>query len=188
MDASNGKAGKMERFLRGEQVYDGKLLKVYRDEVSVDGAKDSVREYIRHRGAVCVAPLDEQGRLWFVRQFRYPLGRDTLELPAGKLDGDEDPADAAARELSEETGFTAERLLPIGSILPSPAYTTEEIFLFLADGLTAGDAHPDEGEVLDAFPLPLEEAVEMAMDGRIRDAKTVASVLKINEMLRRQET
>ena len=178
----------MERFIRGERVYDGKLLKVHRDEVSVDGAKDSVREYIRHPGAVCAAALDGEGRLWFVKQYRYDIGRDTLELPAGKLEEGEDPDEAAARELGEETGFTAGRLEPIGSILPSPAYTTEEIFLYLATDLTAGDAHPDEGEVLDAFPLPLEEAVEMVLDGRIRDAKTVAAVLRINELMRRQET
>ena len=172
----------MERRIGGEQVYDGKLLKVYRDEVEVDGAGNSAREYILHRGAVCVAALDAEKNLWFVRQFRYPLGRDTLELPAGKLEAEEDPAEAAARELSEETGFTAEKLEKIGSILPSPAYTTEEIFLYLATGLAPGPMHPDEGEMLEAFPLPLEEAARMVRDGRIKDAKTVAAVLMIHDM------
>ncbi len=177
----------MERFIKGEQVFDGRLLKVFRDEVSLEDGRSSVREYIRHRGAVCAAPLDGEGRLWFVKQYRYPLGRDTVELPAGKLDGDEDPAAAAGRELSEETGFTAGRMTCLGSLFPSPAYTSEEIHLFLAEDLVPGEMHPDEGELIQAFPIPFEKALEMVMDGELKDAKTQTAILMINEYIRRRD-
>lgn len=177
----------MERFIKGEQVFDGRLLKVFRDEVSVEETRTAVREYIRHRGAVCVAPLDGEGRLWFVRQYRYAIGRYTVELPAGKLEEGEDPLDSALRELSEETGFSAASIEKLGSLFPSPAYTTEEIHLYLATGLSAGEQHPDEDEFLQLFPLPLEEAVEKVLNGEIKDAKTQIMILMINEHTRRQD-
>ena len=176
----------MERFIKGEQVFDGRLLKVFRDEVSVEEKRTAVREYIKHRGAVCVAPLDGEGRLWFVRQYRYALGRYTLELPAGKLEAGEAHLPSAIRELGEETGFTAGKIEKLGSLFPSPAYTTEEIHLYLATDLTPGDQHPDEDEYIQLIPLPLEEAVRRVMDGEIKDAKTQTLVLMINERMRRQ--
>ena len=177
----------MERKKDGARVLDGKLLKVDRDTVVLDDGREALREVVRHPGGVCIAALDDDNNLWFVRQFRYAMGKDVTELPAGKLEWGEEPGLAAARELQEETGFTADRIVKLAAGYPSPGYTTEVLHLFFATGLHAGEQHLDEDEQITAFPIPLEKAVEMVMAGELCDSKTQTLVLMVNELLKRSE-
>jgi len=167
-----------EKKLDSRLVYDGGLLKVYRDTVELVNGRTAWRELIRHPGAVVMVPVDGEGYTYLVRQFRYPYDRVVLEVPAGKLEYGEDPFEAAKRELSEEIGAEASQWTDMGEMLPTPGYSDELQHVYLAQGLTFGESHPDEDEFLELVRLPLREAAEMAVDGRIQDAKTVAVLLK----------
>ena len=167
-----------EKTLSSQLVYDGQLLKVYYDTVELVDGNTSWREVIRHPGAVVVVPIDSQGNVHMVRQFRYPYGRVLLEVPAGKLEPGEDPFSAAQRELSEEVGAQAAQWTPIGQMMPTPGFCDELQHVYLAQDLTFGEIHPDEDEFLEHVALPLEDAAAMAVDGRLEDSKTVAAVLR----------
>jgi ADP-ribose pyrophosphatase len=166
-----------ERRVSGEQVFDGVLLKVHRDEVLLPDGSRGIREYIRHPGAVAIVPLFDDGRVLLERQFRYPHNRDFLEIPAGKIDPGEAHLDTAKRELLEETGYKAGEWTRIGVIHTAIAFTDEAIELFLAKNLTHAGAQLDAGEFLEVLKVPLGEAIAMIRDGRITDAKTVAALL-----------
>lgn len=162
-----------------EDVFCGKVLHVFRDEIALPDGTRSVREYARHRGAVAVVALDGEGNVYLVRQYRYAIGRTTLEIPAGKLElTDTDPETAARRELSEEIGATAGKFSFLGSYLASPAILTEKIFCFLAEDLTFGDTHPDEDENLQTVSMPLSEAIRLIENGELEDGKTLFTLLK----------
>ena len=167
-----------ETMLDSKLVYDGGLLKVYRDTVELVNGAQAWREVIRHPGAVVMVPVDEEGNVYLVRQFRYPYGRVLLEVPAGKLERGEDPFCAAQRELEEEIGASASRWTPMGQMLPTPGFCDELQHVWLARGLTFGECHPDEDEFLEPVKLPLKEAAAMATDGRLEDSKTVAAILR----------
>ena len=166
-----------EKQLAGERVFDGLLLKVHRDRVRLPDGGEGVREYIRHPGACAIVPLFDDGRVLLERQFRYPHGREFIEIPAGKLEKGEPPLDTAKRELLEETGYTAGEWTRIGVIHPAIAYTDEAIELYVAKKLRKQERNLDEGEFLELVILPLAEAIAMIRDGRITDAKTVAALL-----------
>jgi ADP-ribose pyrophosphatase len=168
-----------ERLIAGEQVYAGKLLDVRRDRVRLPDGTEGVREYVRHPGAVMVLPLLADGRVVLERQFRYPHGREFLELPAGKLEPGEEHLATAKRELLEETGYVAAHWTRLGVIHTTVAYSDEAIELFLARGLEKRAAKLDAGEFLEVLAMPLEEAIESVRAGRITDAKTVAALLWI---------
>ena len=168
-----------EQQLNSELIYDGRLLKVYKDRVKLPNGHESTREYIRHNGAVCIVPLTDDGNIVIERQFRYPFHRVITELPAGKLDSpDEDPASAAARELLEETGITADRWIPIGALIPTCAYSTEVIHMFIAADLHFGERQLDADEFLNVEMIALEDFVEKILQGEIEDSKTQTAVLK----------
>ncbi len=168
-------------------VFDGKVLHVYCDEIKLPDGNTSTREYAKHIGAVAVVPLTDKGEVICVRQFRYAMGRVMLEIPAGKLDSyTEDYRKATLRELREETGAVCERLEYIGDLVTSPALLDEVIHLYLARGLSFGDTDPDDDEFLDVVRIPLDAMVEMVMDGRIRDAKTQAAILKTKMILEKE--
>lgn len=167
-----------EKTLSSKLVYDGGLLKVYYDTVELINGKTSWREVIRHPGAVVVVPIDNDGNVHLVRQYRYPYGKVVMEVPAGKLEYGEEPFLAAQRELSEEIGAEAEHWVELGEMLPTPGFCDELQHVYLAEGLTFGDIHPDEDEFLEPVVMPLEEAVAMAVDGRLEDSKTVAAILR----------
>ena len=169
----------IERQLGSKLIFDGRILHVYDDAVSLPNGHTASRELIRHVGAVCVIPVLEDGRVVVERQFRYPVGKVLTEIPAGKLDSpDEDPEEAARRELREETGYTCDRLVPLGAFYPAPAYSSEKIHMFLALGLHKGEQDLDEDEFLNVKKIPLRSLAEQAVTGRLPDIKTQAAVLR----------
>jgi ADP-ribose pyrophosphatase len=172
-----------EHFVSGEEVFSGKLLRVRRDLVRLPDGGQSVREYVRHPGAVVMVALFDDGRVLLERQFRYPHGREFIELPAGKLEPGEPHLETAKRELLEETGYVASDWRRLGVLHPSVAYTDEAIELFLAKGLTKKEARLDDGEFLEVLEVPFGEALAMVRDGRITDAKSIAGLLWVKSFL-----
>ena len=166
-----------EEFLQGELVFSGRLLKVHRDRVRLPDGSEAVREYIRHPGAVVILALLEDGRVVLERQFRYPHGREFIELPAGKRDPGETPEATGRRELLEETGYVAAQWRRLGVIHNAIGYSDEGIELWLARGLELRAPKLEAGEFLEVFTLPLAEAIAMVRDGRITDAKTAVGLL-----------
>ena len=167
-----------------QEIFDGVILHVFRDTVSLPNGSPATREVIRHVGAVGVIPMTDDGKVIIERQFRYPLNRVITEIPAGKLDSfTEDRLSAAKRELEEETGYTAREWLDMGDYYPTPAYCDERITLYLARGLELGQRHLDEDEFLNFEAVPLSELVEAVMGGRITDGKTQVAVLKAARLL-----
>ena len=166
-----------ETLLAGEEVFSGRLLKVYRDRVRLPDGSESVREYIRHPGAVAIVALLDDGRVVLERQYRYPLRRDFIEIPAGKLEPGEDHLATARRELLEETGYVAAEWRRLGLVHNAIGYSDEGIELWLAKGLERREQKLEPGEFLEVLALPLAEAREMIRDGRITDVKTIAGLL-----------
>lgn len=169
-----------EKRVDRELLYDGKVFDVYRDSVELEDGSTTIRELVEHNGGVAVLALDAENKVFMVRQFRYGAGETLLELPAGKLEKGENPRACGIRELEEETGYVAAQFDFLAQIIPTPAYDSERIDIFLARGLTptGKGQHLDEGEFLTVERIPFKEVLEMCMDGRIIDAKTVAGVLK----------
>ena len=168
-----------EKTLSSEKIFDGRILHVRRDTVLLPNGHQSTREVVDHPGGVCVLALDDQERVLVVSQFRYPYGEVLRELPAGKLEYGEDPAQAAIRELREETGAVAGTFQPLGELYPFPGYCGEIIRMYLARDLSFGDTDPDEDEFLGLERVPFSQLVEQVLSGEIKDAKTIAAVLKV---------
>ena len=166
-----------EHFVSGGLVYDGALLKVRSDVVRLPDGSQGAREYIRHPGAVAIVALFDDGAVLLERQFRYPHGREFIEVPAGKLERGEPQLDTAKRELLEETGYVAQDWTHLGVIHTAIAYTDEAIHLFLARRLSAGERKLDQGEFLETLVRPFDEALDMIRRGDITDAKSVAALL-----------
>ncbi|MDM7482355.1 MAG: NUDIX hydrolase, partial [Halomonas sp.] len=161
--------------LSSERVFDGCLLKVHRDTVSLPDGTEGVREYIRHPGAVAIVAVLPDGRLIFERQYRYPLRRAFLEIPAGKIDSGEDIFACARRELREEAGYEAADWRHLGVMHPCIGYADERIELFLARELRHVGSALDEGEFLELLTLAPDEAEAAGHDGRITAGKTIAA-------------
>ena len=157
----------------GEIAYDGNFLKVSRDRVKLPDGKITQREFIRHPGAVVILALFDDGRVLLERQFRYPNDQVFIEFPAGKIDPGEASLACAKRELQEETGYTATDWHYVCTIHNAIAYSDEHLDLFLARGLTSGEAKLDDGEFLETFMATLPEMLEMIRHGEITDVKTV---------------
>jgi ADP-ribose pyrophosphatase len=174
-----------ERFVSGGLVFDGELLKVYRDTVRLPDGSEGSREYIRHPGAVAILALFDDGRLLLERQFRYPPRREFIEIPAGKLEPGEPHLETAKRELLEETGYVAAEWTRLGAIHTTIGYTDELIELWLAKGLTLKERRLDPGEFLETLLVPFDEALAMVRDGRITDAKSVIGILWVDKWVER---
>lgn len=162
-----------------EEIYDGAILHVYKDTVTLPNGRQAGREVIRHVGAVAVVPITDDGKVIVERQYRYPLDMVITEIPAGKLDSkEEDRLSAAMRELKEETGITADEWTEIGLYYPAAAYTDEKITIYAAKGLHFGEQKLDDDEFLNVEAVPLKELLEDVMAGKITDGKTQVAILK----------
>ena len=172
-----------EKRIDGKTLYEGVIVNVHMDRAQLVDGDVVRREEVEHPGGVTVIPVEEDGTVWCVRQFRYPFQREMLEVPAGKLEIGEKPLPAAVRELSEETGLEAGRMIYLGACCTSPGFSTEVLHIYLALELKHGDAHPDEDEFLNVEKHSLETLTEMVMSGEIDDAKTIIAVLKARRFL-----
>ncbi|MBQ9951910.1 MAG: NUDIX hydrolase [Clostridia bacterium] len=168
----------MEENVSSERKFDGIILNVDHLTNRLPNGKLAKREIIRHIGASAVLPVDGEGNVYLVRQFRAPVGRVLLEIPAGKLDyKGEDRLEAAKRELREETGLIAEEWTHLNDMLSTPGFCDECIGLYLARGLSAGESDPDEDEFVNVVKMPFAEAVDMVMHNEITDAKTICALM-----------
>lgn len=166
-------------------LYDGTVVHLEKWKVTLPDGKPAVREVVLHRGAAAIVPVDDEGNTYLVRQFRAPLKRILLEIPAGKLDtANEDRLLAAKRELREETGFSAERWTHLVDLATTPGFCSEVISLYLARGLTRGETEFDDDEFLDVVKMPFRQAAEMAARGEIEDGKTVSALLLAERAMR----
>lgn len=166
-----------EKSFEKKIVFSGKAVKFHADTVILPDGGKAVREYMEHPGASAVLPVLSDGRIIFVRQFRYPVGRETLEIPAGKLTGPgDDPLIRAKAELEEETGYKAEHYDKIISFWTTAAFSTEVLHVYAAHGLIPGTSHPDEDEFLKTEIMPFEEAWALLQAGKIMDVKTIIAL------------
>ncbi len=165
-----------ETTVQKNYIFRGKIMNVRCDDALLPDGKPCRREIIEHSGGAAVLCVFE-GNVVFVKQYRYAYGEEVLEIPAGKLEADEDPEIAAKRELSEETGLLAEKLMHLFTLYPSPGYTNEKIYIYEAIDVKKGVRHLDDGEFLNIEFVPLFRAYQMIESGEIRDAKTVAALL-----------
>ncbi len=161
-----------------KEVYRGRILRLSLETVRLPNGGVCELEMVRHPGAAAVVPVDGEGRVLLVRQYRHATAGWILEIPAGKLDHGETPEACASREVEEETGFRPGALVPLGWIWTTPGFTDEKIWLFLARELTSGKQDLQSDEVLSVERLPLRGAVAMAMSGEITDAKSVCALLR----------
>ncbi|ABP34253.1 NUDIX domain-containing protein [Polynucleobacter asymbioticus] len=164
-----------EDVISSEDIYGGIFLKMKRDKVSLPDGEVAIREYLTHPGAVAIVAILDDGRVLLERQFRYPINKACIEIPAGKLEIGENHLLCAQRELEEETGYTAKKWSYIRRIHPVISYSTEFIDIYLAEGLVPGPSHLDDEEFLDVFAAPLEQLIVWVEEGEITDVKTTIS-------------
>lgn len=165
-----------ENKLSSKCVYEGNFLHMYTDKVTMPDGKLAVREYVTHPGAVVIIALLANGDLVMERQHRYPLHQDFFELPAGKVDHNEDSLACAQRELLEETGYIALNWRYITTLYPCIGYSDERLIYFMAEGLNLQSSCPDDGEHIEVFTLSFSEALEWVKKGKITDNKTVSGL------------
>ncbi len=168
-----------EKWVKTEEIFDGVILHVQKDEIELPNGKHAYREIIRHVGAVCVIPLTDEGEVIMERQYRYAVGETMFEIPAGKLDSrDEDPELAARRELKEETGYIAGKMIHLGYFYPACAYSDEKINMYLATELRQEERALDEDEFINLEKIKLEDLAKLVADGKIPDLKTQVAVMR----------
>ncbi|MBM7646221.1 ADP-ribose pyrophosphatase [Scopulibacillus daqui] len=165
-----------EKTIHSKTIYEGKIIKVRVDDVTLPNGGTSKREIVDHPGAVAVIALNSEGKLLLVKQFRKPLEKVIYEIPAGKLEPGEDPKQTALRELEEETGYKCKEMSHVVSFYTSPGFANELVHIYFTDSLIEGQKHLDEDEFLENIEVDLEAAVDMIRDQRIFDAKTVYAV------------
>ena len=166
-----------EKTLNSQIIYDGRVVKVFKDSVELSTGQKSFREVVKHSGGVVILAVKED-KILLVKQFRYPLREVMFELPAGKLEAGEDPFEAAKRELEEETGYCANKWTNLGYVYTSPGYSNEKLYLYKAEDLEFTHCHPDEGEIIQAFEYKYDEVLKMIDNGEINDAKTLCAILR----------
>lgn len=170
------------KLLKSQILYRGKVFDHQVDEIQYDSGNIGIREIAVHPGGAVVAPIKEDGKIILVKQFRYPLQKTLIELPAGKLDKNEDPLNCAVRELEEETGYKAKDFIKLGAIYTAPGYCTEILHIYKAIGLIEGNHNREEGEQgMELLELTQEEVVKMILSGEINDAKTIAGIFYLQK-------
>lgn len=176
-----------EETVSSEEIFTGRVITLKREIVRLPNGREASREVVMHPGGVAIVPLDGEGNVYVVRQYRRPLDDVIMEIPAGKLNWGEEHCSCGVRELAEETGMTAGRLDYLGKYYPTPGFCQEIIHIYLARDLKKGEMHPDEDEFLEVERLPLDTLLDMVMNNEILDAKTAIGILKTAELLRREE-
>jgi len=174
----------IETKLSSEIIYEGHFLDVRKDVVKLPNGKTANREWINHPGAVLILPILPDGMIGMIRQYRYAVQDEFIELPAGKLDSGEEPLACAARELQEEIGYKAGRLTYLAQIHPAIGFVNEVMSIYLAENLEKTESNPDTDEFIQLFPSTLEDALEMVWNGTITDAKTIIGVFWINRIIK----
>jgi ADP-ribose pyrophosphatase len=170
--------------VHSEKLFSGRVFNVRRDRVEMPGGKEVTLDVVEHRDAVTILPVDDQNRIWFVRQYRHPIGEEVLELPAGVVEEGEPPETCALREIREEIGMAAGELTKIAYFYLAPGYSEEAMHVFLARELRPETLQADEDEFLSVEQIEVEEAYRMAQAGQIKDAKTLAALFVAREVLR----
>jgi ADP-ribose pyrophosphatase len=171
--------------LNQESIYHGHAFNVRRDEVRFPNQHTTHLDIIEHVGAVTILPIDAQGRMLFVRQYRHAIGKELLELPAGTLDEGESAETCALREIREETGYAAGKMTKLGEFYLAPGYSTEYMVVYLAEELHASPLKGDLDEFITLIPVPVEEAYKMALHGELQDGKSLAALLLAQPFIQR---
>ena len=166
-----------EKTIKTKTIHKGTYLTLNRDEVLLPNGNNINREWIKHPGAVCCIPILPDGKIALIKQYRYAVKKEMIEIPAGKLDQNEIPEKCAIRELEEEIGYKADKLTFLTNIHPAIGFTDEKMWLYLAENLVKTKQSLDSDEFLSLFPTKLEEAVEMVWEGEITDVKTIIGIL-----------
>ena len=172
----------IEERVDGKKVYEGIIVDVNLDHAKLVDGRIVKREVVDHPGGVGILPIDADLNCYMVKQYRYPMQSEMLEIPAGKLERGEDHKHCAVRELSEETGFSADNLYYYGKAALSPGYSTELLHIYIATGLHEGEKHLDDGEFLNVYKYPLNQLKDMVLKGEISDAKTIIAILVASNM------
>lgn len=168
-----------EKQTASNQIYHGRIISLYNDEIELPDGRPAFREYVKHPGGICVVPVTDDNEVLLVRQYRYPYGEEVVEIPAGKRDSrEEDTLSGGKRELKEELGVTADRFVFLGEFYPTPGYTDEVIYMYAAFGLHFGETDPDDDEFIEPEKHHIDTLVDMILKGEIKDGKTQAAVLK----------
>lgn len=170
-----------EDTISSEYIYKGRVVTLRKDIVRLHDGSTSKREIIEHNGGVGIVAVNEKNEIILVRQYRKPYDEVIIEIPAGKLEKGEKPADCAVRELEEETGNIPEKLELLNIMYPSPGYTSEKIYIYFSKDLKTGKVHLDEGENVETVMVPVNEAVQMILDGKINDSKTIIGILMVKD-------
>ena len=173
-----------ETMLESKEIFNGRVIRVTVDKVQLEDGTTSTREIVHHHGGACILPVDTDGNVTMVRQFRYAFGEEIWELPAGKLEKGEDPFEAVKREQMEETGTTGENYISLGNLYPSPGYCGEIIRIWACRVAQKGEMHLDEDEFLEVERIPLDKAVEMVLNNEIPDSKTQVGILKTAALIK----
>lgn len=177
-----------EKTQKSEITYQGKIFRITKDTALLEDGQEVQRDVVHHSGGVCVVPLTENNTVLMVNQYRYPMHEITLEIPAGKREKDENPEECGLRELREEVGRTCNSYISLGYTYPTPAYDTEIIYMYLARELSSPkEQQLDNEEFLDIVEIPLEEAVNLVMQGKIPDAKTQIALLKTWFLIKKEK-
>ncbi|MBQ6896111.1 MAG: NUDIX hydrolase [Oscillospiraceae bacterium] len=181
--SDKNKAVHYETIIGEEEIFSGRVFRVGIRDVVLENGEKTKREVVYHNGGAAILPVDADGNVYMVRQYRCAFDSEVLEIPAGKLEKGEDPFFAAIRELEEETGFKSDSVIKLGEYWPTVGYCTEKVYLYLAKMLTKGETHFDSDEFISLVKIPFEQAYNMCMSGEIADGKTQLAILKAKEHL-----
>lgn len=171
------------RTINREEIYKGKIISLVKDTIVLPDGRTTTRDVVLHNGAAAIVPIDNEGNILFVRQYRQPAGEELLEIPAGILEKGEDPLECAKRELEEETGYRALELSHICSMYTAVGFCTEMIHIYFAQNLVESKQNLDEDEFVNVEKYSLDEAIEMIFDSRIKDGKTIAGILAAKKLI-----